>query len=247
MIDLDIKPKNASRDIVKSSQNRETESIKKGNILRIGVCSLDELEDKVKAYRIMNQTSRIKRFVVSREVIQNESGQVLIDKAEDIDISKVLLLRRFKKNGSEIKTFSPDEGVVIVSDMNSAKGIQLSMDLVTQIMNIGAGSYEAFIDRVDSISELMESYGKGLFPKLIILGYLEPGKEKLELLKFATLKKLDPHLRIIEVSHSTIKPTPYLPRVTQVPIIMGDIKSWQRFVLEIISEYTKPYFSENLI
>ena len=47
----------------------EKEEQKKDNPLRIGVCNLDELEEKVKAFRVMNQSALKKRYILSREVI----------------------------------------------------------------------------------------------------------------------------------------------------------------------------------
>ena len=75
-----------------------------------------------------------------------------------------MLLKRAFKPTHTFKTFQPDEGIVILSDMSTPAGISLSMDLVTQIMNIGGGAYEAFIDRVDSFKELNTLLQKALFP-----------------------------------------------------------------------------------
>lgn len=223
----------------------DKDKIKRENILQIGVCSLSDLEERVKAFRVMNQNSKKKRFIVSREQIKNSNDEVIVDKAEDIDISKVKLLRRFFKPDFVFKTFSPDEGFVIVSDMSTPEGIRLSMDLVTQVMNLGGGSYEAFIDRVDNFSDLLKLYNKGLFPKLIVIGYLIPGNIRIEKINFGNVKKIDPHTRVLEISHSELKTTPNFPNVKQLFINTGEEKSWQGFILEIISEYTKSYFTED--
>lgn len=229
-----------------SPDSYSDEKIRQENTLRIGVATLNEIQERVKAYRLMNQNSKKKRFIVTREPIKADDGSLVMDKAEDFDISKTLLLKRYFHMDKEFKTFSPDEGIVIVSDMNSAAGIQLSMDLVTQIMNLGGGAYEAFIDRVDSVEELVKLYDKGLFPKLIVLGYLEEEQKTLELIKFSKIKKIDPHFRLLEVTHSETKPKAYMTTSHQVPIVVGDPKTWQRFVVEIISEYTRPYFTEQI-
>jgi hypothetical protein len=142
-----------------------TGEIRSSNILRIGSSTLVELEEKVKALRTINLNVKKRRFIICREDIKLASGEVIIPKGSDIDISKVMLLKRHFKPEHQIKTFQPDEGIVLVSDMSTPVGIQFSMDLVTQVMNIGGGAYEAFIDRVDSFKEFAALYNKALFPK----------------------------------------------------------------------------------
>lgn len=218
---------------------------KKENPLRIGVCNLDELEEKVKAFRIMNQSALKKRYILSREVVTAPGGSILLSKSAEIDISRAKLLRRHFGSVDSFKTFQPDEGIVIISDMSSPEGISLSMDIVTQIMNIGGGASEGFIDRVDSFTDFLNLLKKALFPKLLIIGYIPPERLEMEKINFVRAKRVDHYVRAIELTHSTTKTQPYFPKIKQVHIDTNDPKSWGRFIIEIVREYTKPYFVED--
>jgi hypothetical protein len=120
------------------------------------------------------------------------------------------------------------------------------MDLVTQVMNIGGGAYEAFIDRVDSFKEFVALYNKALFPKLAIVGYIpiQPERIKEELAFYQLITRTDPYIRMLEILHAQIKPQPLIPRIRNLVISPEDRDSWKRFILEIIAEYTKPYSIE---
>ncbi|MBV6494456.1 MAG: hypothetical protein LDLANPLL_02489 [Turneriella sp.] len=223
-----------------------TGEIRASNILRIGTSYLGELEEKVKALRTINLNVKKRRFLISREDITLPNGEVLLAKGSDIDISKVMLLRRHFKADHLVKTFQPDEGIVLVSDMSTPVGIQFSMDLVTQVMNIGGGAYEAFIDRVDSFKEFAALYNKALFPKLAIIGYIPMQVERVkeELAFYQLIARTDPYIRMLEILHTAIKPQPIIPRIRNLTISPEDKDSWKRFILEIIAEYTKGYSIE---
>ncbi len=210
------------------------------NVLKIGISELDSLEEKVRAFININLTAKNKRFIISREEVLDKDGKILLNKGEDIDFPKVKLLKRIFKEKT-IKTFQPDEGVVIISDMSSPGGIQLSMDLVTQIMNIGGGAYEAFIDRVDSFKEMSGFLKKSLFPKLAVIGFIPEARQKEEMLIYSAIRRADPYMRFLEVTQPNVKPNPVFPALKQVYISPSDKESWKRFILEIIAEYTKPY------
>jgi len=220
--------------------------IRSSNILRIGATPLAELEEKVKALRTINLNVKKRRFIISREDIKHPSGEVLLAKGTDIDISKVMLLKRHFKSDHLVKTFQPDEGIVLVSDMSTPIGIQFSMDLVTQVMNIGGGAYEAFIDRVDSFKEFAALYNKALFPKLAIVGYVPPQADRLkeEISFYQLVARTDPYIRMLEIMHTTIKPQAYFQRMRNLTINPEDRDSWKRFILEVIAEYTKAYSIE---
>ncbi len=221
------------------------EEQRKENPLRIGMCTLDELEEKIKAFRIMNQSALKKRYILSREPITAPGQGVIIQKSGEIDISKAKLLRRHFAGDRVFKTFQPDEGIVIISDMSSPEGIALSMDIVTQIMNIGGGAYEGFIDRVDSFSDFLNLLKKALFPKLIIIGYIPPERLEIEKINFVRARRVDYYIRAIELTHALQKTQAYFPKIKQVHIDTRDPKSWGRFIIEIVREYTKPYFVED--
>lgn len=220
------------------------DDIKSSNVLKIGTSTMADLTEKVKAFRTMNLKVKKRRFLISRENILDQDKNVVVKKGEDIDISKTMLLRRIYKADHEFKTFQPDEGIVLISDMTSPAGISLSMDLVTQVMNIGGGAYEAFIDRVDSFEELHSLLQKALFPKMVIVGYIPLEKLKNELAYYNEVARVDPFLRFIEILHTQIKPMPILPRLRNVTISPEDRDSWKRFIIEVVQEYTKPYSIE---
>ncbi len=217
---------------------------KSSNVLKIGISTMTDLEEKVKAFRTINLNVKKRRFIIAREDIKDSNGTVLVRKGEDIDLAKVMLLRRVFKPDDVIKTFQPDEGIVLLSDMSSPAGVQLSMDLVTQVMNIGGGAYEAFIDRVDSFKEMNTLLSKALFPKLVIIGYLSREKIQEEVAYYSLISRADPYIRMVEVLHTTIKPLPIIPRLRQIIISPEDKDSWKRFIVEIVTEYTKNYSIE---
>ncbi|EMF79502.1 hypothetical protein LEP1GSC188_0679 [Leptospira weilii serovar Topaz str. LT2116] len=227
-------------------EDTELEKRSRENVLKIGYCSLDEIEEKVKAFRVMNQNAVKKRYIITREPILDSGGGTILAKAGDIDISAAKLLRRHFKGSQMFKTFQPDEGIVIISDMTSAEGVSFTMDIVTQIMNLGGGAYEGFIDRVDSFTEFINLLKKSLFPKLIIIGYIQQSQIQSELMNFVRVKRVDNYLRAVELSHSLYKSNPYFPKIKQVEISQHDSKSWGRFVVEIIREYTRPYLLEEI-
>lgn len=225
----------------------ETELNRKSreNILKIGFNTLSEIEEKVKSFRIMNQNAAKRRYIITRENIRDNSQKVIIPKAAEIDISATMLLRRQFKGDTIFKTFQPDEGIVIISDMATMEGVTLTMDIVTQIMNLGGGAYEGFIDRVDSFTDFINHLKKALFPKLIIIGYIPKERIQSEMINFVRVKRIDNYLRTLELTHSVHKPQGYFPKIKQVPI-NEDPKSWGRFVVEIVREYTKPYLIEQI-
>ncbi|MCB1142083.1 MAG: hypothetical protein H7A24_09260 [Leptospiraceae bacterium] len=225
----------------------ETEYNKKSreNILKIGFNSLSEIEEKVKSFRIMNQNAAKKRFIISREDIRDNTGKIILPKASEIDISATMLLRRKFKPDTIFKIFQPDEGIVIISDMTTMEGVTLTMDIVTQIMNLGGGAYEGFIDRVDSFTDFINHLKKALFPKLIIIGYIPSDRIQTEIINFVRVKRIDNYLRVMELTHSVYKPIGYFPKIKQIAIT-DDPKSWGRFVVDIIREYTKPYLTEQV-
>ena len=221
------------------------EERKKENPLRIGVCTLDALEEKIKAFRMMNQSALKKRYVLSRDVVGVPGQGPILQKSSEIDISRAKLLRRHFPGNHVFKTFQPDEGIVIISDMSSPEGISLSMDIVTQIMNIGGGAYEGFIDRVDSFTDFLNLLKKALFPKLIIIGFIPADRLEMEKINFVRARRVDHYIRAIELTHTQHKPHPYFPKIKQVQITTEDPKAWGRLIIEIVREYTKPYFVED--
>ena len=216
-------------------------NLKEDNVLGIGISTLDGIEEKIKAFRAMNLNARKKRYLVSRADVVSDGRKFILKKGDEIDVAKAKLLRRSFKGNHTFKTFQPDEGIVLVSDMSSKGGLGLSVDLVTQVMNIGRGAYEAFIDRVDSFSELYRLFQKNLFPKLVIVGYLPLESLDKERDIYNTILKEDPYLRFMEVIHGVFKPIAVLSELKRVQISTKDPNSWNKFIRETIQEYKKPY------
>jgi hypothetical protein len=217
------------------------------NPLRIGITTLDELEEKVKAFRIINLSSLKKRFIISREnLYKPDSQELILEKGKEIDISKIKLLRKYFDGNYILKTFQPDEGIVIISDMNRKESIPLSMDILTHLMNLGKGAYEGFIDRVDNFEDCLTLLKKTLFPRLILIGYLPPENLDNERLNFVRIRRIDHYIRFIEIIHTKYKPFPYFPKIKSIIIEAGNPKSWMKFLLEIIQEYNRGYLVETL-
>ena len=217
------------------------------NPLRVGLSTLDELEERIKAFRVMNQSAVKKRFVMAREAVFSPDGKIeLASKGEEIDVSMVRLMRRYLPGTEVIKTFQPDEGIVIVSDMTASDGIAITMDLSTQLMNLGHGKYETFIDRVDSFSEFLQLLTNSLFPRLLIIGWFPHDRMEMEKINFVRARRFDQHLRCIEVTHKLRKTQPYFPRIKQVQIDPDDPRSWGKLIVETVREYTKPYYVEEI-
>ena len=216
------------------------------NVLKIGISSLNEVEEKVKAFRGINPNVKKKRYILSREEIRSPEGEQILKKAQEIDIVKVKLLRRLFKGSRIFKTFQPDEGILLVSDMNSTKGINFSIDLTAQVMNIGGGSYEGFVDRVDNFTEMYKLLQKTLFPKLVIVGYLAEDQLEKQRAMQSVISKEDPYIRFLEITHKQLKPSPaFQGRMRNVQISSEERDSWKTFISEVIKAYTKPYLTEN--
>jgi len=164
------------------------------NVLKIGLSTLGEIEEKVKAFRIINPASYQKRFIVAAQEIKDKEGNILIAKGEAIDLAKVIMMRRFFAVGDVFKTYQPDVAIALVTEMNSPEGIKLSMDLVTNIMNIGRGLYQTMIERIDSLADLNTMLqGKKLFPRLIIIGHIPVEKLAHEMEMFKIIRKNEPY------------------------------------------------------
>ena len=211
------------------------------NSLRIGVSSLEQVEEKVKAFIKINQNVKKRRYIISRENIFSPEGNLIVKRSEVIDISKVKLLRRIFQPLKTFKTFQPDEGIVLVSSMASKVGVQISIDLVTQIINIEGGAYGSFIERIDSFTQMQPLLKRNLFPRLVIVGHIPSENLEKEQSAFKLMREEDPYVRFVEVSHTDIKKYPVFPLLRQINIPDTKKNSWERFTEEIIKEYTKPY------
>ena len=215
--------------------------IQKENPLQIGVCTLGQLEERISAFRVMNQSSIKKRYILSREVIDAPNGSNILKKSSEIDIASVKLLQRYFPPTKPLKIFQPDEGIVIMSSMSNPNSISFSMDIVTQILNIGGGRYEGFIERVENFSYFFNFLKKSLFPRVLLIGYLEESQVNMEKVNFLRSRKIDPFIRIIELTHNTYKKEPYFPKARQLNIDPNDSRAWSTLIIEVIREYSKPY------
>ena len=228
---------------------QEQEPIRSENPLCIGVSNLGKLEEKLKAFRVMNQNSVKKRYILAREALKRPGHDTpILEKSAEIDVPAVKLLSRYFDGEKEIKIFQPDEGIVIMSDMASPQGISFSMDIVTQIMNIGGGVYEGFIERVDSFGELLNLLKKVLFPRLLLIGSLSSERLESEKINFIRAQRVDQYIRLIEITHSVYKKEPYFSKLSkcrQIHIDPDDPYAWGRMIIEVIREYTRDYFIED--
>lgn len=217
------------------------------NPLRIGLTTLDELEEKIKAFRILNLSSLKKRYIISRENIYiPNTEELILEKGKEIDVNKVKILRKHFAGNHVFKIFQPDEGIIVISDMNKKESIPLSMDILTQLMSLGKGAYEGFIDRVDNFEECLFLLKKTLFPRLMIIGYLPVENLENERLNLVRIKRIDHYIRTIEVIHTKYKPYPYFSKIKNVTIEPKNQKSWVKFLVNVIQEYNRGYLIEEL-
>jgi hypothetical protein len=215
------------------------------NVLKIGINTLEELDLKVKAFRYINPVSRQKRFILASEDIIDEDGNQIAAKGDELDAAKIMLMRRYFKPTKSFKTYQPDVGIVLVSEMKGGDGVQLTMDLVTNVMNIGRGIYQSLIERIDSFAELNNLLKvKKLFPRLIIIGYIPNEKLNEEHQIFQIIQKNEPYIRMMEVLHSPAKQKPLFPKLINTTIIPNDKAALTKFYITIIQEYTKDYSIE---
>ena len=215
------------------------------NPLSIGETTLVELEEMIKAFRIMNCTTENKRLILSRNNIPlRKANNRIINSCTVIDLSLAKLLRRNFGANYKLNIIKPDEGITIVSSMKNRNGIPLSIDLVTQIMNIGGGIYEGLINRVESFEDLLALLRKKFYPKLVIVGYLPQERLVLEYANLVKAFKLDAYLRFLEINHDKLKPNSYFKRLRQVDINTEDANCWGKYLIEVIREYTRPYLTE---
>ncbi|MCX8123428.1 MAG: hypothetical protein N3F66_04605 [Spirochaetes bacterium] len=221
------------------------EDQKQINILRIGVANLSELEEIVKAFRLMNQYAKRRRFVVSREELRDMYGNIIVEKAHDINISVVKLLQRNFKPDNDFKIFSSDEGIAIVTNTESPNAKEFSLQLIATIEGIGGGIYKPFIDIVPSFYELFKLFEKGLSPKMVVVGYIPIKQVAQEVSMYNEIKKYDPYIRILDITHDELKPKSFLKGAVTFHFD-NTHKVWQRFLTKLIQEYTKPYFMEQI-
>jgi len=125
----------------------EDNSPKKENILKVGIAEADRLDDMVRSFRLMNKNSNRRRFVVSRENVVDGHGNIIVEKAKDIDISVVKQFQRSFDRNTEFKVFSSDEGIAIMRDLNLAA--ELASRAAVQIP-----------DQSAQMLELIKSYEK---------------------------------------------------------------------------------------
>lgn len=221
------------------------EDQKQINILRIGVANLSELEELVKAFRLMNQYSKRRRFVVSREDLKDNYGNIIVEKARDINISVVKLLQRNFKPDTDFKIFSSDEGIAIVTNTEAPSAKEFSLQLVAAIEGIGGGLYKPFIDTVPNFYELFKLFEKGLSPKMVVVGYIPVKQVAQEVSMYNEIKKFDPYIRILDITHDDLKPKSFLKGAVTFHFDNGH-KFWERLLIKVIQEYTKPYFMEQI-
>ena len=223
-----------------------TKPIESSNPLSLAICSIDILENRLKQIQTMNRIATKKRFVLSRQDIVDTNGKLIVKRAQEIDLPLIKRLRYFLPGNTIIKIFQPDEGIVIVSDFSDKQGISFSMDIVTQVMNIGNGAYSAFIERVNSFYALIPLIKKSLFPKVILVGYIP--KQDLQESKedIMEIYKIDPFLKYIILTQSNNEALGLFPidaSISFKSILVENAKrdSWNDAMQVLVDEYKASY------
>ena len=215
-----------------------------GNSLNIGFCLLGELIERLRIIRSMNQITNRKRYILARKTILGKKEETLIREGAEIEITSVRLLQRYYPKDYLVPIFQSDSNITILSSMSDAAGISFSMDLVTQVMNLESGLYEKFIERVENLDKILhQGHPRQIFSRVILAGYLAPNEIESEKAKLAELLRKDPFIRIIEVTHSQYKKSPYfpLPNVQNYHISKGTLEEWRTFIHTVVKAYTQPY------
>lgn len=218
------------------------------NPLRMGITGTEELEEKIKAFRTINGSAIKKRYLLSRQKLTDQSGQeLLLEPGTEIDMAKAKQIRRFYHGSMELKTYQPDEGISVVSDLSSPEGAPLTMEIMHSLSTLGGGRYESFIDRVDTFSELLQLIKKSLFPRMVIVGYFPHDRLRMERVNMIRLRRYDTFMRFLEVTHSEWKHSAGFPSIKQVRINPGDPEAgWDSFLNVVCREYQKPYYVEEM-
>ena len=68
----------------------------------------------------------------------------------------------------------------------------------------------------------------------------------MEKINFVRSKHIDQYVRMIEITHSVYKKEQYFPRMKHVHLDPDDPYAWGRLIIELIREYTRPYFVEQV-
>lgn len=217
------------------------------NPLRIGITTLDELEEKVRSFRIMNFSSLKKRFLLFREaVLSPKTQEILVEKGKEASVETVKILRRHFRGDTEFKTYQPDEGIVLISDTNSQISSIFTGEIMNHLNSLGKGAYEGFIDRVDTFEECLNLMKKTLFPKIIIIGYISLENLEYEKLNLMRIRRIDQYIRLLEVFHTVWKHTPVFPKIKNILIQHDNLLSWKHFLYQVVKEYNKGYPVEEL-
>lgn len=229
----------------KSKELSEKQSVEDlQNPLRMGIASVDELEEISRAYRLLNKECLKKRYIISRENVLNDQEKAIIMKGSDIEIDRVKELKKKYTGQHVLKIFQPDEGICIVCDKTEANARELERRIYHHLMRLGGGTYEGFYDRVGSLYDFLNMFIKALFPKLVIIGSIPYDLLEMERINLNRVQRLDPYIRFIEIGHYELKPFPLFKGVKYFKIENEDEENWSEFLREVIREYTKPYFVE---
>jgi hypothetical protein len=211
------------------------------NPLRIGICSLYDLEERLKAFRLMNRKGLKKRYVLSREEVRSPEGELLLQKGQDIEIADIKRIKEKVHGSRNIKIYQPDEGIALVSDATQNEGIRMTNTILFQLQSV-IGNYSGYLDRIDSMYELLNFFRGSFFPKIILIGYMRSGMIEAEYTNLLRIHKMDGYLKFLEILHLRHKPFPYFPEIKNVTILEDTEEGGENFRLELIREYTKPYF-----
>ena len=214
----------------------------------MGITGTEELEEKIKAFRTINASAIKKRFLLSRQELAIPGGdEVLLEPGMEIDMPKAKQVRRHYHGSTPLKTYQPDEGIAVVSDLSSPEGAALTMQIMQYLSTLGGGRYEAFLDRTDTFSELLQLIKQSLFPRMVIIGYFPHDRLRMERLNMVRLRRYDTFIRFLEVTHSELKHSAGFPAIKQIRIDPVDPDAgWDTFLNVVCREYKKPYYVEEL-
>ncbi len=224
------------------------EEIIPDNALLCGYSSLTDIEEKLKAFRIINQSSLKKRVLLADEtVFYSGTQEPLLRRGREITQVQVKELRKEYPPETIFRTIQPDEGIAVISDLTNQEGKTFTQEILRKVQGLYRPQDLRFFEHTNSFSELMELLKGTYFPKLAVIGFIPPDRTEMERVNFDRVRKFDSYLRFVELTHTIYKPQPYFPRIKQLVIDhLNEDVTWVRMLADITREYTKPYYVDEI-
>lgn len=206
------------------------------NLLNPGETRVADLRDRMDAFRKMNEVNPKKRFLISRQSVYSESGAPLLGQGDVISEEILKNLTQVLPPQRKIKTFQPDEEVLIISDDSMIEGVQLTESISSLLKRRLGMQYILHFERSSSFVRHIQMLHNTIFPRLIILGYIPHQRMENEMRLLEEARYFDHFFRVVEILDSETKPEPYIDSCCSVHIHDED-----ELMDMVIQNYNRPY------